>query len=123
MADFVWKGKTEPKILPFWTPASTWKDHEPYFFYEQIDHIAQFGNKFLPCSNTQPVSSFLLKICAPWYFHIAITVVLLTRVSQVGMHEKTEEITYDIGSYWVFTSKMVKTLNYPSHFKLSKTEF
>jgi hypothetical protein len=29
----------------------------------------------------------------------------------------------DFQSYWVFTAKMVKTSNYPSHFMLSKTEF
>jgi hypothetical protein len=50
---------------------------------------------------------------------------MLTRVSHAMMCLKPERDTYNIGfqSYWVFTSKMVGTSDYPSHFILSKTEF
>jgi hypothetical protein len=53
------------------------------------------------------------------------TLVLLTRVMHVRMFWKHEEVTYDISfyRYSVFTSKMVETSDYPSHFILSKTEF
>jgi hypothetical protein len=50
---------------------------------------------------------------------------MLTRLSCARVCRKTEDVMYDIDfqSYWVFTAKMVKTSNYPSHFMLSKTEF
>jgi hypothetical protein len=121
--DFVRKGKTGPNILPL--------EIQPQ--YEKImSHSSFLAKLFLYLSSgtsshldTKYVSSFLMKSAFPSCFWIAITLVMLTRVSHVGMCWKPEKDTYDFDfqSYWVFTVKMVKTSKHPSHFILFKRGF
>jgi hypothetical protein len=118
-------GKTEPKISPLWTQASIWKGNEPYFSSDQIDHIAQFRSKFLPCFNTQPISSLFSEMCTPCCFHIVITLVWLNQVSHVRMRRKAEEVIDNakiasfLRLYWFW----VKSSDFSDYANLLRAEF
>jgi hypothetical protein len=88
--------------------------------------FSQFSNKILPLLRNLILFPRCWLNSALWpCSQVSITLVRLTRVSRVRVHEKLERVptTLVFNVYWVSTLKVVKTSIYPSHFIQSKPKF
>jgi hypothetical protein len=122
--EFVWKGKTEPKILSLEIQPQSERDQGPYFILTKLPS-SSFRKLILAWLRHQTCFQHSIETHVSLPFSDCDTLVLLTRVSRVRMREKLEKVhtTLIFSVYWVSILNMVKTSNFPSHFILSRIKF